>query len=96
MTGEGDDVAELIHQFPDPLLSADGVAYVAQAWAESDVRWHGWLVFIAADGRILRTARETSHASREAVRVWAARLRPPALARALSRSIPPSAELPAA
>ena len=89
-------MAELIHQFPDPLLSADGVAYVAQAWAESDVRWHGWLVFIAADGRILRTARETSHANREAVRVWAARLRPPALARALSRSIPPSAELPAA
>ena len=89
-------MAELIHQYPDPLPSAEGVPYVAQAWAEFDVRWHGWLVFIAADGRILRTARETSHANRDAVRVWAARLRPPALARALSRAIPPSAELPAA
>ena len=96
MTGEGDDVAELIHQYPDPLLSADGVAYVVQAWGECDIRWHGWLVFIAADGRILRTARETSHANREAVRVWAAHLRPSALTRALSRAVPSSAELPAA
>jgi len=89
-------MAELIHQYPDPLPSADGVAYVAQAWAELDVRWHGWLVFIAADGRILRTARGTSHATREAVRAWAARLRPPALTRALARAVPSSAELPAA
>jgi hypothetical protein len=96
MTSEGDDVAELIRQFSDPVKSEDGVPFVAQAWAELDDRWHGWLVFIAADGRILRTARETSHASRDALCAWAARLRPRALAAALSHAVPPSAERPAA
>jgi hypothetical protein len=89
-------VAELIHQFPEPVQSKDGVPFVAQAWAELDDRWHGWLVFIAADGRILRTARETPHASRDAVCAWAARLRPRALRAALAHAIAPSAQLPAA
>ena len=89
-------MAELIHQFHDPVRSQDGVPFVAQAWAESNRRWHGWLVFIAADGRILRTAQETSRPSRDDVRAWAARLRPRALAAALARAVPPSAQLPAA
>jgi len=87
---------ELICQFRDPVRSGEGVAYVAQVWARRDDRWHAWLVFIAADGRILRTARETIQASRDAVRDWAAALRPADLHVALARAVPPSAELPAA
>ena len=88
--------AELIHQYREPVHGHDGVAYVAQAWGLHGDRWHGWLVFIAADGRILRTAREKVYASRDAVLEWAAALRPADLGRALARAVPPSAELPAA
>jgi hypothetical protein len=89
-------MAEMIHQVPDPVLSREGVAYVAQAWTECDGGWHGWLVFIAADGRIMRTALETSQATRAAIREWAAALRPEDLDHALARAFPPSAERPAA
>jgi len=89
-------MAELMYQYPDPVVSPEGVAYVAQAWAEQDARWHGWLVFIAADGRILRTPRETTQRSGDAMLVWAMGRRPVYLAGALARAIPPSAELPAA
>jgi hypothetical protein len=90
------DTAQLIHQFREPVRSGDGVLYVAQAWGEQSDRWHAWLVFIAADGRILRTAREKVYASRDAVHVWALSLRPADLGRALARAIPATAELPAA
>ena len=90
------DNAELIHQFREPVRSPDGVPYVAQAWGEGGGEWHAWLVFIAADGRILRTAREKIYASRDAVLVWAVALRAADLTRALARAVPPSAELPAA
>ena len=89
-------MAELIHQYQAPVLAADGTAYVAQAWAAHDERWHGWLVFIAADGRILRTARETTQGGRDAMVVWAMGLRPVYLDGALSRAFPPTAEQPAA
>ena len=89
-------MGELIHQFRDPVRGPDGVAYVAQAWGHGNGRWHGWLVFIAADGSILRTAREKVYATRHAVLVWAMALRSPDLSRALARAVPPTAELPAA
>jgi hypothetical protein len=88
--------AELIYQYREPVRDADGVAYVAQAWAQRNSGWHCWLVFIAVDGRILRTPREKNYASRDAVLVWAVSQRPPELARALARAIPPTAALPAA
>ena len=88
--------AELIHQFRDPVPSADGVLYVAQAWAARDHGWNGWLVFIAADGRILRTERETTQPSRDALRRWVAQLADADLRAALQRAVPPNAELPAA
>jgi len=89
-------MAELIHQFPEPVRSADGVPYVVQAWADSNGRWHGWLVFIAADGRMLRTRRSSACASRDAVRTWARGLQSSDLGAALAHAVPPSAELPAA
>jgi hypothetical protein len=89
-------MVDMIRQLPDPVLSAEGVPYVVQVWAEGSVRCHGWLVFIAADGRILRTSRETSRASRAAILRWATRLRPIDLDDALARAFPPSAERPAA
>ena len=88
--------AELVHQFRDPVRSPDGVLYVAQAWAERNHGWHGWLVFIAADGCILRTPRAVAHASRDAIRAWVAGLAGSHLRDALSRAVPPSEELPAA
>jgi hypothetical protein len=90
------DSAELIHQVRQPVRAADGTFYVAQVWGQRSDRWYAWLVFIAADGRILRTAREKAYASRDAVLVWAVSLRAPDLARAIARAVPPSAELPAA
>ena len=88
-------MAELIVQLADPV-NADGVAYVAQVWAEANHRWRAWLVFIAADGRILRTEHETTGAGRDAIRAWAGGLRVPDLEQALRRAVPPSAQLPAA
>ena len=88
--------AELIHQFQDPVPSHDGVLYVAQAWAARDHGWNGWLVFIAVDGRILRTDRETTQPSRDALRRWVAALAVADLRDALHRAVPPSEELPAA
>jgi hypothetical protein len=89
-------MGELIHQFREPVRSPDGVPYVVQAWGHGDGRWHAWLVFIAADGTILRTEREKVYASRHAVHIWALGLRQADLARALARAVPASAELPAA
>ena len=89
-------MAELIHQFSDPVRSASGVPYVAQVWGEGDAGWSGWLVFIAVDGRVLRTARSTPRAGRDAIRTWALGLRPAHLSRALARAIPASEALPAA
>ena len=95
-TKDSRDSAELIYQFRDAVRGSDGASYVAQAWGQRNDGWHSWLVFIAVDGRILRTAREKAYASRDAVLVWAVALRPADLARALARAVPPSAELPAA
>jgi hypothetical protein len=89
-------MAQMICQFAEPVRATDGVPYVAQVWAEHERTWQGWLVFIAADGRILRTVAETSQTSRDAVRAWAASLAPPYLAAALARAMPASAALPAA
>ena len=89
-------MAQLIHQFTDPVRSRDGVPYVAQVWGQRNGRWHGWLVFIAVDGGILRTPREKEHASRDAVQAWATSLRPADLARALTRAVPATDALPAA
>jgi len=91
------DTATLIHQFDEPVRAADGGMYVAQVWAEADgSRVHAWIVFIAADGRILRTARETTRRDRDGVRAWARRLHARRLRDALARAVPSSAELPAA
>ena len=89
-------MAELIHQFREPITSRGGVSYVAQAWMEHDGDWKGWLVFIAADGAILRTGHLCAYPSRDMMRRWAARLPARALAAGLARAVPASAELPAA
>jgi hypothetical protein len=89
-------MAYMIRQLADPVLSAEGVPYVAQLWAEGAVRCQTWFVFIAADGRILRTPPDRSHRTRTGLLRWVARLRPDDLQRALARAFPPSAERPAA
>jgi len=89
-------VAELIHQFRDPIRAAAGVSYVVQAWGATDRGWHGWLVFIAADGSILRTGRLIARRNREHLRRWAMRLPIAALDDALAHAVPTSTELPAA
>ena len=87
---------ELIYQYREPVKAPSGAPYVAQAWAQRNGRWHSWLVFIGADGSILRTPREKTYTSRDAVLVWAVSLRGPDLGRALARAVPATAELPAA
>ena len=87
---------EMIHQLRDLVPSPAGVPYVVQVWGDVNADWQGWLVFIAADGSMLRTGREISEGSREALVAWARRLRPDDVSGALARAFPPSAERPAA
>lgn len=74
---------ELIHEYSFVYRSEDGTSYVLRAWGESrtDGTWEGWLEFIPADGaggggRALRTGRETTQPSRDAVAYWASGLEP--------------------
>jgi hypothetical protein len=66
---------ELIHGFVTPVRTTDGLTYRVRAFGEeqSDGAWVGWLEFAADDagGPTRVTDRETSQASREALKSWA-------------------------
>ena len=71
-------MAELIHEHPTHVRTPEGEIFVARTYGEErpDGTWIGWLEFEPADGRgaTLRTERETSQASRDALYVWASGL----------------------
>ena len=71
-------MAYLIHEHAVHVRTPDGETYVPRTYAErqADGTWEGWLEFDPIDrrGPALRTERETSQATREALEVWASGL----------------------
>lgn len=88
-------MAELIHTHSARVRGPGGVAYEARVYAEPERggTWKGWLEFHplpaqaggAARG-VLRTDRETTQPSRDAVDYWAGGLEPVYLEGALARA----------
>ena len=78
MRGTRSHVAELIHEHPTHVRTPDGEVFVARTYGEerADGTWIAWLEFEPADGRgaTLRTERETTQASRDALEIWASGL----------------------
>jgi hypothetical protein len=85
-------VAEVLVQFADPVVSPDGVAYIARACgAEApDGLWHGWIEFLPVEGGpAVRTGRETTQPNRVDAEYWATGLTPVYLEGALQRALKP-------
>ena len=68
-------MTELIHEHHTHVRTPEGVAYVPRTVAErqADGMWEGWLEFrpLGRNAPVLRTARETSQRTREAIVAWA-------------------------
>ena len=73
-------MAELIHEYIIHVRTREGDAYRTRTYGErrADGTWEGWLEFDPIDGYgpTLRTERETSQATRDALEVWASGLEP--------------------
>jgi hypothetical protein len=72
-------MAELIHRHSTHVRIPEGRIYTANIYGERqpDGAWIGWLEFEDRDGRVvLRTPRETSQPTREALDYWAGGLEP--------------------
>ena len=71
-------MAELIHEHVVDVRTPEGEAFVPRTYGErqADGTWEGWLEFDPIDrrGPTLRTEREPSQASRDALEVWASGL----------------------
>jgi len=72
-------MSELIRRHHTRIHTPEGLTYLAQTVAAKmpdDDEWEAWLEFHPADGRgpVLRTERETSQSSRDAIDVWASGL----------------------
>ena len=72
-------MAILIHEHSTHVRTPTGDLFSARTWGEQEGHvWHGWLEFVpaAADRPVLRTDRETSQPSRQALEYWAEGLEP--------------------
>jgi hypothetical protein len=82
-------MADLIHEYAT-WVQSEGQTFVVRAYAarQSGGTWIAWLEFepVGGGGPILRTDRETSQASREAVEVWASGLEATYLEGAFTRA----------
>lgn len=71
-------MADLIHEHAMHVRTPEGEAYAVRTYGEArkDGTWLGWLEFEPADRHAprLRTDRETTQASREALASWASGL----------------------
>ena len=83
-------VVELIHEHHARIHTPDGLSYVPRTYAigRTDGIWEAWLEFLPLDpgAPALRTDRETTQASREALATWAAGLEPAYLEGAFTRA----------
>ena len=81
-------MTEMIQQYVEKIASPGGTSYGVFAYGapRADGKWEGWLEFRSADGRVLRTARETTQPNREALAYWASGLEPLYLEGAFARA----------
>ena len=70
--------AALVRKHRTHIRTTHGVAYVPRTYAapSSSGGWEAWLEFHPAEERapVLKTGRETTQATRDAIEVWAAGL----------------------
>jgi hypothetical protein len=73
-------MAQLIHEHLTHVVTAEGERFTARTYGEPDGNgvWQGWLEFVPTDTRapVLRTERETTQPSRQALEYWAEGLEP--------------------
>jgi hypothetical protein len=86
-------MAEVLADYSDTIISADGVAYRAQACgaAMADGLWEGWIEFepLAGGGTAIRSPRETTQPNRADAVYWASGLSAVYLEGALDRALHP-------
>ena len=92
-------MAELVWEHATHVRTPDGVLYAARTYAaqQSDGTWAGWLEFkpVSGDYPVLRTERETTQPSRDAVLYWATGIEPIYLQGAFERRAHIAHTLPA-
>jgi len=83
-------MAAVVHGYRTRVLDADGNAYNVEAWGEKHGNVsHGWLEFLPRAGRAaLRTDRDTTQPTWEALQYWASGLDPTYLEGAFTRAVP--------
>jgi hypothetical protein len=71
-------MAEMIQQYVEKIAAPGGAIFDVFAYGEMrpDGNWEGWIEFHSADGKVLRTARETTQPNRESLAYWASGLEP--------------------
>ncbi len=88
-------MAHIIHEHHTHVRTPEGVAYIPRTVAErqTDGLWEAWLEFRPIDkgAPALRTERESSQVTREAVLYWALGLEPVYLEGAFARAHPAKA-----
>jgi hypothetical protein len=81
---------ELILERLLEIGDAEGNEYgTVRVWADRQAKtgqWEGWIEFVAPDGRVIATDRETTQPNLDAVRYWATGLEPVYLEGALERA----------
>jgi hypothetical protein len=67
-------MSHVIHEHRTHVHTPDGLTYVPRTYGqqEPDGTWHAWIDFHPIDTSrpVLRTDRETSQATREAIETW--------------------------
>ena len=85
-------MAEVLVQFTDPVTADDGTSYIARACGARapDGLWQGWIEFVpVAEGKALRSGRETTQPNRQDALYWASGLTGVYLEGALHRALKP-------
>ena len=82
-------MAEVLVRYTELVQDDDGISYQAQASGAlgSDGLWTGWIEFIGANRRTLRSPRETTQPNRDAALYWAEGLTAAYLEGALRRAL---------
>ncbi len=91
-------MAEVLVEFTEPIMSADGRSYAARACGGEmpDGMWQGWIEFLPIEeGDPIRSGRETTQPNRTDTLYWATGLTPVYLEGALHRALNPLVRPPA-
>ena len=82
-------MAEVLVRFTESVRGSDGQTYAAQACGgvADDGLWEGWIEFVALNGFLVRTPRETEQPNRNALVYWAEGLTAAYLEGALQRAL---------